>query len=500
MDTPIITLEDILSAAPKPFSSDDKKRISEALEFAKKAHRGQVRRSGVPYVTHTIATAHILAGIGMDASTVIAGLIHDIPEDTAVPLSEIETRFGPTVVHIVDGITKLGKIKLRGSREEYFLENLRKMFLAMAEDIRVVIVKLADRLHNMQTLDALSTDKQLRIAQETMDVYAPIANRLGIGEIKGELEDLAFKYLDPKNYALTKDISDTYLREGQADIDHIVELFQKELKEEKIRTITVSGRKKHLYRLFLKLKTHDMDIRRVYDTIAIRIIVPSIADCYEALGIVHKRYRPLVGRIKDYISLPKPNGYQSLHTSIFGPDGRILEVQIRTQKMDTEAEYGIAAHWIYTEEERKGWRDLFVKKKVETMNPTKDLTWVRQLQEWQHEIGRDDAEFLEGLKIDFFKNHIFAFTPKGDIIDLPEDATPIDFAYAIHSEIGHRATGAKVEGKMVPFDYKIKNGERVEILTTRDKKKPSHDWLSFVKTSNAKSHIRHALRKETFRA
>jgi GTP pyrophosphokinase len=291
MDTPIITLEDILSAAPKPFSSDDKKRISEALEFAKKAHRGQVRRSGVPYVTHTIATAHILAGIGMDASTVIAGLIHDIPEDTAVPLSEIETRFGPTVVHIVDGITKLGKIKLRGSREEYFLENLRKMFLAMAEDIRVVIVKLADRLHNMQTLDALSTDKQLRIAQETMDVYAPIANRLGIGEIKGELEDLAFKYLDPKNYALTKDISDTYLREGQADIDHIVELFQKELKEEKIRTITVSGRKKHLYRLFLKLKTHDMDIRRVYDTIAIRIIVPSIADCYEALGIVHQLYK-----------------------------------------------------------------------------------------------------------------------------------------------------------------------------------------------------------------
>ncbi|MGB5018698.1 MAG: TGS domain-containing protein, partial [Candidatus Moraniibacteriota bacterium] len=338
------------------------------------------------------------------------------------------------------------------------------------------------------------------IAQETMDVYAPIANRLGIGEIKGELEDLAFKYLDPKHYTITKDISDTYLREGQADIDRIVTLFQKELKEEKIHTITISGRKKHLYRLFLKLTTHDMDIKRVYDTIAIRIIVPSIADCYEALGIVHKRYRPLVGRIKDYISLPKPNGYQSLHTSIFGPDGRILEVQIRTQKMDIEAEYGIAAHWIYTEEVRKGWRDLFMKKKAEVVNPTKDLTWVRQLQEWQHEIGRDDEEFLEGLKIDFFKNHIFAFTPKGDIIDLPEDATPIDFAYAIHSEIGHRATGAKAEGKMVPFDYKIKNGERIEILTTRDKKKPSHDWLAFVKTSNAKSHIRHALRKETFKS
>lgn len=500
MDTPVITLEDILSASPKTFSTDDKKRIGEALEFAQKAHAGQMRKSGVPYVTHTIATAKILSSIGMDTSTIIAGLIHDVPEDTPIPLSEIEEKFGPTVAHIVDGITKLGKIKLRGSREEYFLENLRKMFLAMAEDIRVVIVKLADRLHNMQTLDALPKEKQLRIAQETMDVYAPIANRLGIGEIKGELEDLAFKYLDPQHYTLTKDISDQYINEGKDDIDHIVEIFQKELKEEKISTITISGRKKHLYRLFLKLKTHDMDIRRVYDTIAIRIIVPSIADCYEALGIVHKRYRPLVGRIKDYISLPKPNGYQSLHTSIFGPDGRILEVQIRTKKMDTEAEYGIAAHWIYTEQERKGWRDMFTKKKTEVINPTKDLTWVHQLQAWQHEIGRDDAEFLEGLKIDFFKNHIFAFTPKGDIIDLPEDATPIDFAYAIHSEIGHRATGAKVEGKMVPFDYKIKNGERIEILTTRDKKNPSHDWLSFVKTSNAKSHIRHALRKETFKA
>lgn len=500
MTAPLITLEDIFRAAPRPFSTDDKKRIEKAFLFAQKAHEGQCRRSGEPYIIHTIATAKILASIGMDVSTIIAGLIHDVPEDTSIPLSDIEQAFGPTVAHIVDGITKLGKIKLRGSREEYFLENLRKMFLAMAEDIRVVIVKLADRLHNMQTLDALPPDKQLRIARETMDVYAPIANRLGIGEIKGELEDLAFKYLDPEHYTITKDISDQYLREGQADIDRIVTLFQKELREEKIHTLSISGRKKHLYRLFLKLKNHDMDIKRVYDTIAIRIIVPSIADCYEALGIVHKRYRPLVGRIKDYISLPKPNGYQSLHTSIFGPDGRILEVQIRTEKMDTEAEYGIAAHWIYTEEERKGWRDLFTKKKaVETINPAKELAWVRQLQEWQHEIGRDDEEFLEGLKIDFFKNHIFAFTPKGDIIDLPEDATPIDFAYAIHSEIGNHATGAKVEGKMVPFDYKIKNGERVEILTTRDKKNPSHDWLAFVKTSQAKSHIRRALRKETFK-
>jgi GTP pyrophosphokinase len=265
MDTETITCEDILLSAPKPFSTSDRKRIEEAFQFAQKAHEGQLRRSGIPYVTHTIATARILASIGMDASTVIAGLVHDVPEDTPVPLSDIEEKFGSTVAHIVDGITKLGKIKLRGSKEEYFLENLRKMFLAMAEDIRVVIVKLADRLHNMQTLDALPKEKQLRIAQETMDVYAPIANRLGIGEIKGELEDLAFKYLDPKNHTITKDISDTYIREGQADLDHIVTLFKKELREENIHTITISGRKKHLYRLFLKLKSHDMDIKRVHD-------------------------------------------------------------------------------------------------------------------------------------------------------------------------------------------------------------------------------------------
>jgi len=498
MKTIKITIDDIYKAAPRPFSSDEKKLIEEAYLFAKQAHEGQFRKSGEPYITHTVEVGKILAGIGMDATTIAASLLHDVPEDTQITLDEIRKKFGNTIAELIDGITKLGKIKLRGSKKEYFLENLRKMFLAMARDIRVVIIKLADRLHNMRTLDSLRPDKQQRIANETMNVYAPIANRLGIGEIKGELEDLAFKYLDPKNYELTKNLVEEYSLEGAHNLENIISRFTKELREERIQAISVAGRQKHLYRLFLKLEKHDMDIRRVYDTIAIRIIVPDIADCYEALGIVHKRYRPLVGRIKDYISLPKPNGYQSLHTSIFGSDGRILEVQIRTKKMDTEAEYGIAAHWIYTEKERKGWRNLFMKKKAPEINPPKDLEWVRQLQEWQHEIGRDDDEFLEGLKIDFFKNHIFAFTPKGDIIDLPEDATPIDFAYAIHSEIGNRATGAKVEGKIVPLDYKIKNGERIEIITTRDRKKPSRDWLSFVKTSHAKSHIRRELRHNEF--
>ncbi|MFZ2299835.1 MAG: RelA/SpoT family protein, partial [Candidatus Moraniibacteriota bacterium] len=419
-------------------------------------------------------------------------------EDTEVTLAEIEKRFGAEIAYLIDGVTKLGKIKLRGTKEEYYLENLRKMFLAMAQDIRVVIIKLADRLHNMRTLEHLPPDKRERIARETMEVYAPIANRLGIGEIKGELEDLCFMHIDPIHYAETKKIEDTYLRDGKEYMHRVVKLFRGVLEKEKISLIDISGRTKYLYRLYQKLKRHDMDVSRIYDLVAIRIVVPEIADCYEALGIIHREYRPMVGRIKDYISLPKPNGYQSLHTTVFGPDGRILEIQIRTQKMHDESEYGIAAHWMYTEKERPSWRNLFFKKKGSLASQPKELTWVKQLQEWQKEIGRDDKEFMEGLKIEFFKNHIFAFTPKGDIIELPEEATPIDFAYAIHSEIGNRAVGAKADSKMVPLDYHIRNAQVIEILTVKEKKKPSRDWLDFVKTSSAKSHIRRELRHSEF--
>ena len=427
-------------------------------------------------------------------------MLHDVPEDTEVTLTEIEKKFGSEIVSLIDGVTKLGKIKLRGTKEEYYLENLRKMFLAMAQDIRVVIIKLADRLHNMRTLEYLPKDKQERIARETMEIYAPIANRLGIGEIKCELEDLCFIYLDPIHYAETKNIEATYLRAGEEYIARTVILFREILEKEKIELVDISGRTKHLYRLYQKLKHHDMDISLIYDFIAIRIIVPEIADCYEALGIIHREYRPMVGRIKDYISLPKPNGYQSLHTTIFGPDGRILEIQIRTKKMHNEAEYGIAAHWIYTEKERSGWRNLFFRKQTSATTPPKELLWVNQLKEWQKAIGHDDQEFVKGLKIEFFKNHIFAFTPKGDIIELPEEATPIDFAYAIHSEIGHRAVGAKADGKMVSLDYHIKNAQVIEIFTVKEKKKPSRDWLDFVKTSSARSHIKHELRHDEFQA
>lgn len=489
-----MTLEDIFKASKFPLSSEGKKFIAEALRIATEAHAGQKRKSGADYIEHTLETAKILAEIGMESRTIAAGLLHDVPEDTSFTLEQVKEKFGDEVAYLVDGVTKLGKIKLRGSREEYFLENLRKMFLAMAEDIRVVIIKLADRLHNMRTLDHLPPEKRERIARETMEIYAPIANRLGIGEIKGELEDLCFRYLDPKNYTLTTSLVSKHIQESDIYIERAVDACKQELQTEKIPVIEISGRSKHLYRLFKKLQQHDMDIHRVYDLVAIRIIVPTITNCYEALGSVHKKYRPMVGRIKDYISLPKPNGYQSLHTTVFGPESRILEIQIRTQKMHDEAEFGIAAHWIYTEKERKTWRNYIFPNN--TAIPNKELEWVKQLQEWQKEIGRDDKEFLNSLKIDFFKNHIFAFTPKGDIIHLPEEATPVDFAYAIHSEIGSRIIGAKVDRKMVPLDYHIQNGQVVEILTSKKIRKPNHDWLESAKTSAAKSHIRKQLKKE----
>ncbi|QQS61541.1 MAG: bifunctional (p)ppGpp synthetase/guanosine-3',5'-bis(diphosphate) 3'-pyrophosphohydrolase [Candidatus Moraniibacteriota bacterium] len=488
------TLNDLLKAIPYPLDTADKRLLKKAYEMAEKAHKDQKRKSGDPYLIHTVNTAINLANIGMDPTTIAAGLLHDVPEDTTISLEEISKEFGPELAHLVDGVTKLGHIRLRGSQEEYFLENLRKMFLAMAADIRVVIIRLADRLHNMQTLEHLPPEKQQRIAKETMEIFAPIANRLGIGEMKGELEDLSFKYIDPESYNLVKKLVDSTHEEREKHLEKIVEELKKILQKSGIRYLEVCGRAKHLYRLFLKLKKRDMDIRRIYDLKAVRVIVPNVADCYETLGVVHKHYRPMVGRIKDYISLPKPNGYQSLHTSIFGPDGRIFEVQIRTKKMNEESEYGIAAHWIYTEKERKSWKNILFHSKQKTL-PQKELIWVKQLREWQAEIGSDNEEFLKGLKIDFFKNHIFAFTPRGDIIDLPEDATPVDFAYSIHSEVGNKTTGAKADGKIVPLDYHIQNGQVIEILQSKEKKIPSRDWLKFVRTSNAKSHIRKELKK-----
>jgi GTP pyrophosphokinase len=489
-----ITIDDVLKNVKFKLDFKHEALIRSAYVIAEKAHLGQKRKSGKnEYIEHPLNTALNLAKIGLGAKTIAAGLLHDVPEDTQVTLKEIEQKFGKEIASLVDGVTKLGKIKLRGTKEELYLENLRKMFLAMASDIRVVLIKLADRLHNMETLEYLPPEKQQRIALETMEVFVPIANRLGIGEVKVRLEDLAFQYLDLKNYNYTKQLLQDQYGQRRKNIDRIVSELKKELLKEGINVLDIFGRTKHLHSLFQKLKRHDMDISKIYDLVGVRVIVPDLANCYETLGIVHKKYRPLVGRIKDYISLPKPNGYQSIHTTIFGPEGTFLEVQIRTKKMDDEAEYGIASHWIYSEKKRT-LKNFFLKSKHNV--PEEDLVWVKQLREWQTELGTDNQEFMEGLKLDFFKNHIFAFTPLGDIIDLPEDATPIDFAYRVHSEIGNRATGAKANGKMVTLDYKIQNGEVIDIITSRDHKNPSRDWLKFVRTSAAKSHIKKYLKKD----
>lgn len=489
----MVTINDILKSIKFNLNRERKQRILDAYEFAKKAHEGQKRKSGDDYIQHSLETALNIAKVGMRSKTIAAGLLHDVPEDTSVTLQEIEGKFGKEIATLVDGVTKLGKIRLRGSREEYFLENIRKMFLAMAADIRVVIIKLADRLHNMRTLEYLPEEKRKRIAQETMEIFVPIADRLGIGEIKGELEDLAFKFMDPENYKNVKELEEKQYQEIERYVDKTIKELEKDLKKEGIKIIEIKGRAKRIHSLFLKLKRHDMDINRIYDLAAVRVIVSSIADCYETLGIVHKKYHPLIGRIKDYISLPKPNGYQSIHTTVFGPEGRILEVQIRTKKMDDEAEFGIASHWIYSEQEKKGWKKYFLIRGSKL--PEKEVTWINQLREWQGEIGRSNEEFLDGLKIDFLKNRIFAFTPKGDIINLPDGATPVDFAYMIHSEVGNRTIGAKADRKIVPLSYKIQNGQMIEIMLSKEKKKPSQDWLSFVKTSNAKAHIRRELKK-----
>ena len=457
--------------------------IKHAYKFAQKAHEGQKRSSGEPYFNHCLATAKTLVDMKLDANTIAAGLLHDVAEDTEYTLDDIKKEFGEEIAFLVSGITKLGKIKYRGDQQR--VENLRKMFLAMAEDVRVILIKLADRLHNMQTLQYVKPEKQKRIALETMEVYVPLAHRLGIGEIKGQLEDLSFQYLYADEYKwILENISDKY-QEREKYIEKIKPIIKQEFNKENINPINIDARAKHYYSLYKKLVKHDMNFDNVHDLVAVRIVVNSIEEGYGALGVIHKLWRPLPGKIKDYIAMPKPNGYQSLHTTVFCLDGKITEFQIRTAKMHDEAELGIAAHWLYAE---KG------KPKTGAKLNEKRFSWVSQLRDWQSETS-GSQEFLESLKIDFFKDRIFCLTPKGDAIDLPENAIPIDFAYQIHSDIGNRCSGAKVNGKMVPLSHILQNGDVVEILTQK-KHMPSRAWLEFAKTSIAKNRIRHSLKKE----
>ena len=465
------------------YTEADKKNIEKAFEFAKTAHAGQKRLSGEEYLFHPLNVAYFLSELGLDTATVVAGILHDTIEDTLVTHKDIEKEFGKDIAFLVEGVTKLSKIEYDGNPNEKksntdHLNSLKKMFFAMAEDIRVILIKLADRYHNMETLKHKDIASQKRIAIETLEIYAPIAARLGMGHLKGQLEDMAFPYVYPLEYSqLIKKVKEKYADRTKY-IDRTKPIIKRHLADANIPILEMNSRAKHYYSLYGKMVRKEMDIDKIFDLVAMRIIVPDIKSCYGALGIIHNFYKPLPGLIKDYIALPKPNGYQSLHTTIFCEKGRVVEIQIRTAGMHEYAENGIAAHWAYSEGGKK--KDI-------TMANIKEVKWVNQLKNFLKESS--PGEGLSNLKIDFFKHRIFAFTPKGEVKDLPDGATPIDFSYAIHTDLGHMTRGAKINGKIVPLHHELKNGDVVEIIKGKDKK-PSFDWLKIVKTAEARKKIK----------
>jgi len=475
-------LSEILEPIAKDISKKDVQLITKAYNLAEKAHAGQKRLSGEPYFNHVFETAKTLANLGMDAQTITAGLLHDILEDTDTKEEEIENEFGENILFLIKGVTKLGTVKYRGYQRH--VESLRKFFLAMANDIRVVIIKLADRLHNLQTLEAVREDKRKRIAMESINVYAPLAGRLGIGKLKSEIEDAAFPYLYPKEYREVEEIIQEKKGLYEKNLSEVKKELEKALEKNKMKIERISYRMKHKYSLWRKLVKRNMDIEKIYDIVAMRVITKNIEDCYRVLGIIHSIWKPLPGRIKDYIAVPKPNGYRSIHTTIFLGGGSTAEIQIRTEEMHSEATYGVAAHFFYKENKNS--------KSTEYKNKFK---WIEDLKNL-HYNPEDPKSFLEHLEMDFFNDRIFIFTPKGDVVDLPEDSTPIDFAYAIHSDIGDRIVGAKINNKMSPIFSKLKTRDILEIITKKDAH-PSVKWLEHVKTSLAKKHIKSYLEKHS---
>jgi GTP diphosphokinase / guanosine-3',5'-bis(diphosphate) 3'-diphosphatase len=478
IDTQVRRLE---LAILQHYPQADLKKVSEAYEFAAQAHKGQLRATGEPYVSHPVAAAQLLADIGIDPVAMQATLLHDIPEDTGYSLADIEERFGPEVARLVDGVTKLSKFSTH-SHEEQQAENIRKMFLAMAEDVRVVLIKLADRLHNMRTLYALPSEKQQRIARQTAEIYAPLAERLGIWQMKWELEDLSFKYLEPDAYHAIASQLESRRKTREGYVDRSIQVLREALEKAGIQA-DLSGRPKHIYSIWKKMQRKSASFNEIYDVYAVRVLVDELRDCYAALGVVHSIWRPIPGQFDDYIAMPKGNFYQSLHTAVVAVEGKPLEVQIRTHGMHRISEVGIAAHWRY-KEGSKSDRDYDAK-----------LAWVRQLMDWQREIS-DATEFVEGLKLDVFQDQVFVFTPKGEVKDLPAGATPLDFAYRIHTDVGHRCIGAKVNNRLVPLDYKLQNGDIVEIVTTKAAHGPSRDWLNIVRTGHAKEKIRQWFKRQ----
>jgi GTP pyrophosphokinase len=476
------TIESVIEEARAHRPSINVGLIERAHEVAAMAHEGQLRASGEPYITHPVEVAHYLASLQMDAETLAAALLHDVPEDTELTLQDLEKRFGREVARLVDGVTKLSKFGSARSMEEQQAENIRKMFMAMAEDVRVVIIKLADRLHNMRTLHFLPPEKQQRIARQSMEIYAPLAHRLGMWQIKWELEDLSFKYTEPEKYRQLVEMLADRRKARESFINKSITILRKELAKVGI-SADISGRPKHLYSIHKKMERKGAEFSEIYDLHAIRLLVEDVKDCYAALGVVHSIWRPIPGQFDDYIAMPKANMYQSLHTAVIGPDAKPLEVQIRTRRMHDVAEAGIAAHWRYKEGSRGDRRY------------DEKLAWVRQLIDWQREVS-DAQEFVEGLKLEVFQDQVFVFTPKGDVKDLPAGATPLDFAYRIHTDVGHRTIGAKVNNRLVPLDYKLRNGDIVEIITTKAAHGPSRDWLNIVQTNAAREKIRQWFKRQ----
>ena len=477
----MIRFEDLLERVGAYTSDEEREFLRRAYVFSALEHKGQVRHSGEPYLVHPLEVASILADMRLDPVAIAAGLLHDVVEDTLTSIEKIEEHFGAEVAHVVEGVTKIGAIPFSSS-EERQAENFRKMLLAMVDDIRVILVKLADRLHNMRTLSHMPEDRQRRTAQETIDIYAPIANRLGMSKIKNELEELSFQYLDSVGYqALTAKV-ESKRKAAEAEIDYLKKTITAKLSEAQVPVKQVDGRLKRLYSIDQKLRRQRIELDQVYDFVALRIITDSVKDCYAALGIIHQTWSPVPGRIKDFIAMPRPNGYQSLHTSVISERGVPFEVQIRTEEMHRHAEEGIAAHWKYKEGRIGDHRD------------ERHFQWLRQLLEVQQEV-RDPHEFIQNLKVDLYPEEVYIFTPKGQVKAFPRGATPIDFAYAIHTDIGHQCVGARVNGKMVPLRTRLRNGDIVEIVTNNGHK-PSRDWLNFVVTARARNKIKHFVQGE----
>jgi guanosine-3',5'-bis(diphosphate) 3'-pyrophosphohydrolase len=478
---PIDSLENLGRVIKARSSKVDLREVQRAYSFAEESHRGQKRLSGEDFIEHPVAVATILADLGMDLTTLQAALLHDVVEDTKLSLGQVEEEFGNQVAAIVDGLTKLDKIKFR-SREQEQAENVRKMIIAMARDIRVLLIKLADRLHNMRTLDVFSRQKQQEKATETLEIYGPLAHRLGVHRIKWELEDLSFKALHPRRFQEIRNLVEKREGERQEYVEGVSEQLRAKLRDMKIKA-NVQGRPKHLYSVYEKMVLRGKEFNEIYDLVGLRVLVDSIRDCYAVLGALHALWKPVPGRFKDYIAMPKFNMYQSLHTTVIGPEGRPLEVQIRTRQMHRTAEYGIAAHWRYKDRGSKKGDDA-------------ELAWLGKMLEWQQESA-DPREFMEGLKIDLYQGRVFVFTPKGDVVDLPAGSTPIDFAYAIHTEVGHRCVGARVAGRLVPLDYQLQTGDTVEVLASKaPDAAPSRDWLAIVKSPRARNKIRQWFSRE----